>query len=225
MLRRVFTAVAFPALICAAGPARPIRKTPSPVLQRTFAKPPLRFEPNVGQAPLDVRFIARGPGYTMSLGDRDAALALGTDVVRMNLAGAKGASAWSAEEKLPSVTHYYRGSDPKQWHENVPNFGRVKFQDVYAGIDLVYYGNQQRLEYDFVVHPGADPSAIRMEYSGADALRVDSAGDLVLSLHGKELRALKPAIYQEVAGRRVSVEGHYELAAGDVRFAVAKYDR
>jgi hypothetical protein len=125
------------------------------------------------------------------------------------------------------VSHYYIGDDPKKWHPNVPNYERVKFEQVYPGIDLVYYGNQQRLEYDFVVQPGAEPTQIRLAYSGADSMRLDSDGDLILNVQGRELRQRRPVVYQEIGGQRVEVAGGYELTkrAGEVSFAIARYDR
>ena len=129
------------------------------------------------------------------------------------------------EDRLPSISNYYIGNDPKQWHANVPNYGRVKFEQVYPGIDIVYYGNEQRLEYDLIVAPGADPAQIRWAYSGADSMRLDAAGDLVLALRGREIRQRKPTIYQEVAGRRRAVRGEYELArGGEVRLKLGEYD-
>src|SRR5260370_26730927 len=145
----------------------------------------------------------------------------------MKLVGAGSTSASQPEKLLPSVSHYYIGDDPNKWHPNVPNYERVKFDQVYPGIDLVYYGNQQRLEYDFVLRPGAEPNQIRLAYSGADSMRLDSDGDLILNVQGKELRQRRPLVYQEIGGQRVEVAGGYELTkrTGEVRFAVAHYDR
>src|SRR5258708_25007197 len=126
-----------------------------------------------------------------------------------------------------SLSQYFRGDDPKKWHSNVANDERVKFDQVYPGVDLVYYGNQQRLEYDFVLRPGAEPNQIRLAYSGADSMRLGSDGDLILNVHGKELRQRRPLVYQEIGGKRVEVAGGYELTqrTGEVRFVVARYDR
>jgi len=148
-------------------------------------------------------------------------------LVRMKLIGAASTSASQPENLLPSVSHYYIGDDPKQWHPNVPNYERVKFEQVYPGIDLVYYGNQQSLEYDFVLRPGAEPNKIRLAYSGADSMHMDTDGDLILNVQGKELRQRRPLVYQEIGGKRVEVVGRYELTkrTREVRFAVAHYDR
>jgi hypothetical protein len=228
-------------LLFAAPPATTIVRKPSiaslpdpkaPRLQRVSAISPLRFEPNMGQAGPEVRYIARGAGYMLLLAGQEAVMVLPSDssqsaLVRMKLLGAPSASASQPENLLPSVSHYYIGDDPSKWHPNVPNYRRVKFEEVYPGIDLVYYGNQQRLEYDFVLLPGAEPNQIRLAYSGADSMHLDSNGDLILAVHGKELRQRRPLVYQEIGGKRVEVAGGYELTkrTGEVRFVVARYDR
>ena len=100
------------------------------------------------------------------------------------------------------MSNYLLGNDPSQWHTSVPNYGGVKYQGVYPGIDLVYYGNQRQLEYDFVVSPGADPRRIRLGFQGADKLEVDAQGDLVLHTATGVIRQRKPVVYQEVEGLR-----------------------
>src|SRR5438270_71319 len=229
-----FSSALLVAYLCAAPPAtKVVRNDPkAPQLQRVSAISPLRFEPNVGQAGPEVRYIARGAGYILMLAGQEAVMVLpsGSSTaarVRMKLVGAASTSSSQPENLLPSVSHYYIGDDPKQWLPNVPNYERVKFEQVYPGIDLVYYGNQQRLEYDFVLRPGAEPNKIRLAYSGADSMRLDSDGDLILNVRGKELRQRRPLVYQEIGGKRVEVAGGYELTqrTGDVRFAIARYDR
>jgi uncharacterized repeat protein (TIGR01451 family) len=219
------TAVRKPAIASLADPH-------SPRLLRISAISPLRFEPNVGQAGPGVRYIARGTGYMMMLTGQEAVMALpsgssSSALVHMKLVGAANTSASQPENPLPSLSHYYIGDDPNKWHPNVPNYERVKFEQVYPGIDLVYYGNQQRLEYDFVLQPGAEPNQIRLAYSGADSMRLDSDGDLILNVQGRELRQRRPVVYQEIGGKRVELAGGYELTkrTGEVRFAVARYDR
>ena len=100
-------------------------------------------------------------------------------------------------DELPGKSNYFIGNDPKKWRTNVPSYARVKYEGVYPGVDLVYYGNQRQLEYDFVVAPGADPNQIKLSFAGADGMRVDAAsGDLVLNLGDDEVRFHKPAVYQ-----------------------------
>ena len=123
-------------------------------------------------------------------------------------------------------TNYFLGNDPAKWRTGVERFGRVRYHDVYPGIDAVFYGDPQHLEYDWVLAPGADPRAIRMSFQGPQSWKIDSSGDLVLQMGGIEIRERKPAIYQEdAAGRRHNVEGRFvRRGRHAVGFEVARYD-
>jgi hypothetical protein len=118
-------------------------------------------------------------------------------VMRMRLVGGNAKARVVALDELPGRSNYFIGNDPKKWRTNVPSYGRVKYDGVYPGVDLVYYGNQRQLEYDFVVAPGADPNQIKLSFAGADGMRVDAAsGDLVLKLGPDEVRFHKPTVSQ-----------------------------
>ena len=118
-------------------------------------------------------------------------------VVRMRLVGGNAKGRVVGLDELPGRGNYFIGNDPKKWRTNVPSYARVKYEGVYPGVDLVYYGNQRQLEYDFVVAPGADPNQIKLSFAGADGMRVDGAsGDLVLKVGDDEVRFQKPAVYQ-----------------------------
>jgi hypothetical protein len=147
-------------------------------------------------------------------------------VLRLQLVGANPHTAVSGVEELPGRVNYISGQDSTQWHTNVPTYAKVKYEGVYPGVDLIYYGNDQgRLEYDFQVAPGVDPTRIRLKFAGVDTLAVDSAGDLVLRAAGSEIRQQRPFIYQEVAGVRQTVSGGYVITgAHEVGFAVGAYD-
>ena len=159
-------------------------------------------------------------------------------VLRMKLVGTNPGAAVIGSDELPGKSNYFLGSDPKKWRTNVPSYGQVKYEGVYPGVDLVYYGNQRQLEYDFVVEPGANPNQIKLSFAGADGMRVDAAsGDLVLKLGEEEVRFRKPDIYQPpVAGvydrRRRSqsaataeLDGAFVVAShNEVAFRVAGYD-
>ena len=93
----------------------------------------------------------------------------------------------------------------------VPNYGRAEFDCVYPGVDLIFYGNQQQLDYDLVVHHGADPRRIRMKFQGMDKLAVDTTRELVLSAAGHEIRAEEPVVYQTIRGARKEIAGRYVL--------------
>jgi hypothetical protein len=148
-----------------------------------------------------------------------------TATVRMEMLGGLPSSP-VAERLLPGVVHYYLGKDPTQWHTNVPTFAGVRQRNVYPGIDVVYYGTQGRVEYDFVVAPGADPSKIRLAFRGADKAQITANGDLQLTAAGRTIRHQRPDVYQEVAGVRRAVAGRYVLSTkGEVSFQVGSYDR
>ncbi|MBZ5719924.1 MAG: SBBP repeat-containing protein [Acidobacteriia bacterium] len=209
-----------------------------------YAKLPLSFEANRGQADSNVRFLSRGHGYSLLLTGDQAILVLkrGTanqgaattaaiSLVRMRLAGANASAASVGVDPLPGKANYFIGKDAKNWRTNVPTYARVKYSDVYPGIDLMYYGNQQQLEYDFVVRPDIDPRTIHLDFSGtrrASDLAIDRNGDLLVKTDGGDLRFHKPIVYQvDSTGAKLSVDAHYALQAGQsgVSFAVGSYDR
>ena len=118
-------------------------------------------------------------------------------VLRIKLIGANPQPELVGLEELPGKVNYFIGNDPKKWRTNISTFAKVKYKDVYPGIDLVYYGNQGQLEYDFIVAPGADPKIIKFDIQGADKFEVDAGGDLVLHTQTGEIRQHKPIVYQE----------------------------
>ena len=187
-----------------------------------------------------MKFLTRGSGYTLFLTPSEAVLVLrapdampaagqalvSTAEVRMHLAGATAQPRVAGVEKLPGIVNYFLGNDPAQWHADIPTYAEVVYQGVYPGIDLIHHGTQGRLEYDFVVGPGAEPGAIRVEFQGADGIVVDAHGDLVLHTAVGDLRQRKPAIYQDVNGVRRAIAGDYVvLGPRRVGFQVAAYDR
>jgi hypothetical protein len=146
--------------------------------------------------------------------------------LRMRLVGAAPAPNVSGRDALPGKANYFIGSDPAKWRTNVPTYAKVHYREVYPGIDLVYYGNQRQLEYDFVVAPGADPKKIVLGFKGAQKVEIDAQGDLVLHAAGGDLRQHKPVIYQEMDGVRTEIEGGYVLkGAKRVGFKLAAFDR
>ncbi len=148
-----------------------------------------------------------------------------TGVVRMKLVGANAAARVVGRDPLPGRVNYYLGNDPKQWRTNVRGYAKVQYEGVYPGVDLVYYGNQGQLEYDFVVAPGADPGAIRLRFEGADKVEVDAQGDLALHTVGGPIHLRKPVVYQQVKGARREIAGSYVLnGAREASFKVAAYD-
>ncbi|HYY41459.1 MAG TPA: SBBP repeat-containing protein, partial [Pyrinomonadaceae bacterium] len=146
-------------------------------------------------------------------------------VLRMKLVGAQTTAQVEGADELAGQTNYFIGNDPAKWRTGIPTFRRVRYRDVYPGVELTYYGNQRQLEYDFIVAPGHDPRAVRLAFAGADKVAVDANGDLLLTMGESVLRQRKPVVYQEVAGARRIVEGGYAVRAnGQVGFALGAYD-
>src|SRR5574341_486339 len=189
-------------------------------VQENYGKLPLIFEVNQGQTDPGVKFLSRGPGYGLFLTQNEAVLALTrttkakedqieATLVRMQLVGAKPKPNIIGLDPLPGKSHYFIGNDPKQWRTNAAQFGKVKYRSVYPGIDLVYYGNQQQLEYDLVVAPGADPKRIRLAFQGVKTITIDKDGQLVLDTGDGTVIQHKPIVYQEINGKRRVLDGRY----------------
>jgi hypothetical protein len=160
--------------------------TPSRTVQ-----PNLYFEPNQGQSGGEVQFLSRGMGGTAYLTGQEMTFRLGRSVVHMRL---EGGSPSSGEALAPQagVSSYFAGKDRAQWRSGVRHYGQVRFGGVYRGIDMVYYGSGSKLEYDFVVAPGADPRQIQLAYSGLQSMEISESGDLVLRTSSGDIRQHRP---------------------------------
>ena len=197
-----------------------------PQLHSAYAKLPLAFELNRGQAAPQVRFLARASDYSISLSQNG--IDFGQPVAgpfRIEFVNANSTARVEGLEPLPGKTNYILGRDPLHSLTAIPNFAAVRYHDLYSGIDLVCHGSaDRRLEYDFRVAGGADPNAIRLRINGR-AIRIDNNGDLVLSVGNGEWRQPKPRVYQEHDGLQTRVEGRYViLASGLVGFAIGPHD-
>ncbi len=215
-------------------------------IAENYGNLPLHFEPNQGQTEESVKFFARGKGYGIFLQDKSATLVLQetndqkpnakkrTAVLQMNLVGANSAES-AGQEELASKTNYFIDNDPSKWQTAVLNYGKVKFEKVYDGVDLVYYGNQRRLEYDFVVAPNADTRRIKLNFKGAKSVKIDEkTGDLLLETALGAIRQHKPFAYQEIDGEKREVAAIYSIedqnpkskeTPNTVSFKLADYDR
>ncbi len=190
-----------------------------------FGKLPLAFERNQGQTDAKVNFLARTPGYTLFLTTGEAVLSAKSGVLRMTLLGANPAPAVSGVDEMPGKANYFLGADAAKWHANVPTYSKVAYKSVYSGIDLVYYGNQSQLEYDFIVAPGADPHRIRFALRGTSQITRSGEGDLVLPMPDGDIRWHKPFAYQVTNGERQQIAARYVMKSnGDVAFEVGRYD-
>ena len=199
-------------------------------LAKNFKSRPMSFVANDGQENSRVKFTSRGRGYNLFLTADEAVMTLQkskkqASVLRMKLLGANEPAAILGESLMPMVTNSYTGKDSSTHRAKVANYAQVKYSQVYSGIDVVYYGNQQQLEYDFIVAPQADPNLIRMQFTGASKVRLADNGDLLISTDGGELRHHAPVIYQNGNGERSEVKGSFVLQGNEVSFAVGNYDR
>jgi hypothetical protein len=218
----------------------------------SYGKLPLSFEANHGQTDTQVKFLSRTSVYSLFLTGDEAVLTLRgkkTDtskakirsaahtlpsgmaefktcaVLRMKLVKANPAAKVTGVDELAGTSNYFIGNDPAKWRTNVPTYAKVKYEGIYSGIDLVYYGNQRQLEYDFIVGPGADPHRIAFDVRGAKRIRRDEHGDLVLKLDEGEIRWHKPVVYQVKNGARQEIAARYAITdTNRVGFDIAGYD-
>jgi uncharacterized protein (TIGR03437 family) len=185
---------------------------------------PVSFEKNQGQAPASVRYLARSHGYAMLLEDQRARLVFpnSSRQLSMSLHGARPASVITALDAQPQQTHYFIGGTARH---NVANFGRIAYRHVYPGVDLVYHSTDNELEYDFILSPGADPTPIAVEFSGADSVRITPTGALALTFGDQLMTHKAPVAWQTIAGRRHNVPVQY-VSRGNARigFTLGSYD-
>ncbi|MER3422425.1 MAG: hypothetical protein C4293_03540, partial [Nitrospiraceae bacterium] len=217
---------------------------------QAYGELPLSFEANLGQSDQRVKFLSRGRDHTLFLTSTEMVLVLKNGhprgqarkslkgfaavkqteysrvaALRMRFIGANTTPRIVGLEKLPGVSRYFIGNDPKRWYTYIPTYAKIKYEELYPGVDLVYYGNRGRLEYDFIVAPRANPSVIRLAFKGAEQVRLDDDGNLILTTAGVEIRLEKPFAYQENHGLRIEVPCRY-LITGEqqVTLRLAAYD-
>ena len=146
-------------------------------------------------------------------------------VISLGLVGANTQATVVGQDELPGTANYLVGNDPNQWHTDIPTYASVTYQNVYPGVDMVFHGQQDALEYDFDVQPGSDPRAIQMSIAGADQVSMDAQGDLLLTAGDATLTAQPPNIYQEIDGQQQEVAGQYQLLGGNtIGFTLGSYD-
>jgi hypothetical protein len=191
---------------------------------------PLCFEPAGGPAPGPASFVARGHDYQFLISATEAQIALRNvrgeaAAARMQFVGASPRARIQGEAELPGRINYLTGNDPARWRVGVGTFARVAVGELYPGVSLVYYGNQQLLEYDFVIAPGTHPEVIALRFEGAKKIAISPQGELVVSLPGGEIRQPRPVMYQTQGGARKQIAGGYRLLdARTAAFAVGQYD-
>lgn len=221
-------------------------------IQAGFGALPLAFEANQGQTDPQVKYMARGNGYTVFLTGNDTVFALQsspaasvgskqgfhptthptskaankTAAIRMHLIGGNAEPQVAAVNQLPGVTNYYRGSDPSKWQTGVKQYAGVSYQNVYPGVDMTFHGEQRQLEFDFVLAPGANPAPINLGFSGALKISADASGNLLLSSAAGNVVMHKPVAYQEKDGQRQIVKAAFvQESSNRVGFSLGAYDR
>ncbi len=226
-------------------------------IRASYATLPLAFEQNQGQTDNQVKYMARGDGYTLFLTANDAVFSLhsplnsrdrspigrgalpkakmfsgkrntqngSSAVVRMQLSGGNSLAKVEASGKLSGSANYFIGDDPGKWCKNVPRYARVSYHNVYPGVNMAFHGAQGQLEFDFVVAPGADPQPIAFNLSGAQGLKTDELGNLIVSSTAGDVLLHKPVAYQDQNAARQAVDARFVLKAdGQVSFELGKYD-
>jgi hypothetical protein len=255
MRRFSFMTLVFGIMLATLAVAQSVPSQPTPSrsqIARNYQALPLSFESNQGQAGPRIKFLSRGAGYAIFFSKQGAVLALSkktpqympprklsalhsehpehkgfkTDFIRMQLVDVSKNLTPSGERHLPGTVNYFTGNDSTKWHSKVDTFQRVKYTGAYPGVDLVYYGNQQHLEFDFEVAPGADPGLIRLHFAGARKLKLDHEGNLTIVATNGEIMFHAPAIYQIVDGNtKQQIRGTFQLASADtVGFQLGTYN-
>ncbi|MFH1026407.1 MAG: SBBP repeat-containing protein, partial [Pseudomonadota bacterium] len=238
-----------------ASPAAPVQANPvlHARIRESYGALPLGFELNSGQAAPEVKAQARGAGHALFLMAAEAVFALSppsnsvsekerspfrfsrrragarpsqAQLVRMQFLGANPSPRIEGVDPLPGKSNYFSGRDPSKWRTGIASYERIRYSGVYPGIDLVYYGNGQQLEYDFILAAGADPNRIRLAFEGIDRLEINPQGDLAIRVAGGELQQHRPHVYQEVGTVRKEVEAEYVLESMNrVHLELGAYDR
>ncbi len=223
-------------------------------VKASFASLPLGFEQNLGQTDPQVKYMARANGYTLFLTNHDAVFAFhgktsrtepvmsravpasqtkngphaqsdSEAVVRMQLVGENTNPLLSASDQLPGKSNYLRGKDPKNWHTGVSQYARVSYKNIYPGINLAYYGEKSKLEFDFIVAPQSNPAPINLAFNGAKQLATDASGNLIVSSGAGDVVLHKPVAYQQQSGTRQPVDARFVLKADNqVHFELGNYD-
>ena len=223
-------------------------------IQASYAALPLAFEQNQGQTDAQVKYLARGSGYTLFLTANDAVFSLhsrhaatestaheiqshgknrqvaavndSTAVVRMHLTGGNSLAKVEGSDALPGTSNYFLGNDRSKWRTGVPQYARVAYRDVYPGVNMAFHGAERQLEFDFVVAAGANPAPIGFQFSGNQGMKTDDSGNLIVSSSAGDVFLHKPVAYQDQNGVRQPVDAQFVLKADNkVSFELGEYDR
>jgi uncharacterized protein (TIGR03437 family) len=197
---------------------------------RSLVTLPLQFEENRGQSDEQVRYLLRGGGVAGFFTDEEALFRLGgaasNSTIRLELVGRRDGVRPSGEDRAVSRSNYFLGNDAKRWRTSVPHFARIRYEEIYDGIDLVYYGRNRELEYDFVLQPGAGVDDVRMRFHGADSLELTEDGNLLVSVGDNRMVHRRPFVFQEIDNQVREVAARYVIGKDNlVRFQVDEFNR
>ncbi len=227
--RTVFIALFF--ILAASSPVMHTAAPMAAARTAAFLQLPLRFERSPESSRAAADFTARGAGYGVYLSGGDATIVLKApgsaqpEMIAMRLVGGRDGVAATAGAELPGRSNHVIGRDSRAWRRGVTAHASVTYAGVYPGVDLVYYGNQRQLEYDFIVAPGASPADIAFAIEGAETVRVDDGGNVVITTQAGSLTHRAPLVYQEQHGVRLPIDGRYDVRRdGTIGFAVGAYD-
>src|SRR5689334_13187645 len=194
------------------------------------------FEPNVGQSHAGVKFFSRGSDTITFLTASEAVIVPATPLepgedrssrspLRIHWLEANSDPDMSGLSIQRSRSSYFLGSDSSRWRTAVPNYGAIRYKNLYAGIDLIYKTKQDDFEYDFIVHSHANPEAIKLQFHGQKSLSPGADGSLILDLGSGQMTQLRPTVFQEIEGRREFISAKYvEHSPGVFGFQLGRYD-
>ncbi|MGE0100858.1 MAG: SBBP repeat-containing protein [Blastocatellales bacterium] len=209
-----------------------------PTVNNTDSAPLDRAAKSLPRLPLSFEemghgYVSRGPAGTLMLSPRSALWKFHSAVrkspLSMSFIGANPEPVMEGVDPLQNRTSYFYGNNPKKWRTGVVNYGRVRYRNLWPGIDLIYYGNQQDHEFDFAIAPGKDPSVIRFRFDHRGDVRLENNGDLVLKTNEGEVRLRRPVLYQDIDGQKRLIDGsftaHRHRGKVEVGFRIGDYDR
>jgi hypothetical protein len=204
-------------------------KMTTPEVKDIFSDIPFYFEENHGQTDPSVKFLTRGTNYGFYFTGGEAVIAIAKSdapsVLRLKMIGGNQKARIVGMQKLPGTVNYFGGTDSKNWHTNIHTYAKIKYEQIYPGIDLIFYGENGTIEYDFVISSGADPGRIRVALEGPHGVQLASSGDLHMRMPDGDLIQKAPRIYQEKGGKKINVAGNYIVTSDqEIRFH-ASYDR
>ncbi len=184
---------------------------------------PIVFEKNRGQAPADIRYLLRATEHPLDFKRGEVVVHVKSESLRMRFTGPVNKPVPEGHARLDGLIRYIHSNGPEK--NEVPTFASVKYESLYSGIDLAFYGRRSKLESYFIVAPGADPQQIRIVMEGAERLELEAAGDLMIHIAGETLPLHPPHAWQLAVSGRRPVDIRYHLSElNEIRLFVGDYD-